>query len=238
MATSFIILAAGRGTRLGGSVPKPLTVLEDGRTILEQQLANITEVFGADALASTSVVVGYRAEDLIAALPSQVSIVLNSDYGSTNTSKSLLRALDTVPEGNGALWFNGDVVFDAEILRTAKTLIDSDSSFAVVTEGVTAEEEVKYTLTESGFISAISKEVKDGLGEAVGINHVSSRDLKLFLASLGAVEPSDYFEAAMEATIWIGASWKVLPVGDSYAVEVDFPEDLTRANSAQSNAAE
>ena len=38
-----------------------------------------------------------------------------------------------------------------------------------------ADEEVKYTLKD-GYVKELSKEVKNGLGEAVGINFIASKD--------------------------------------------------------------
>ena len=42
MTVHTVILAAGMGTRLGKPWPKPLTPLIDGRTIMRQQLDNLT----------------------------------------------------------------------------------------------------------------------------------------------------------------------------------------------------
>lgn len=233
MATSFVILAAGRGTRLGGAVPKPLTLLNDGRTIIQQQLANLTEVFGATALEKTFVVVGHRADELKRALPKDVHIVLNGDYLTTNTSKSLAKALEAVPQNDGVLWLNGDVVFEAEILRRSLPTIDQLHSFAIVNDLSTGEEEVKYRTGKDGAIVEISKAVISAQGEAVGINHVAPADRDELLAALKSVGQQDYFEAAMERTIQNGINWKALSVGDLRAVEVDFPEDLIRANEVR-----
>ena len=41
MTTQVVILAAGMGSRLGRCLPKPLTELSDGRTIMQQQFDNI-----------------------------------------------------------------------------------------------------------------------------------------------------------------------------------------------------
>lgn len=236
METNFVILAAGRGVRLGGDVPKPLTVLADGRTILQQQLDNLVEAFGESVLGRTTVVVGYRAEVIRSALPESVNTVLNADYETTNTARSLVLGLAKVPAKSAAVWLNGDVVFDSSILQRAKGLLASKSSFAVVEQGPTGEEEVKYALDGQGFISAISKTVNPAMGEAVGINHVAASELAHFADALLRVRPQDYFEAAMELSIRNRRPWLPLPVGDAYAVEVDFPEDLQRANRAQSRA--
>ena len=60
----IIILAAGLGTRLGLPLPKPLTPLADGRSILRHQLDNLRQIF-ADA-ARIAVVVGFRYDLIMA----------------------------------------------------------------------------------------------------------------------------------------------------------------------------
>ena len=65
--THVTILAAGMGTRLGRPLPKPLTTLSDGRTIIGQQLENIRTVLGVDS--EILVVVGFKLEAIIEAFP-------------------------------------------------------------------------------------------------------------------------------------------------------------------------
>ncbi|TAL44605.1 MAG: phosphocholine cytidylyltransferase family protein, partial [Salinibacterium sp.] len=67
MTTQIVILAAGMGSRLGRSLPKPLTELSDGRTIMQQQFDNIRFAFGAKA--HVMIVVGYKLEHIIEAFP-------------------------------------------------------------------------------------------------------------------------------------------------------------------------
>ncbi len=107
MTTQIVILAAGMGSRLGRSLPKPLTELSDGRTIMQQQFDNIRAAFGSSA--RVTIVVGYKSEYIVEAFP-EANFVYNESYDSTNTSKSLLRALKATGKG-GVLWMNGDVVF-------------------------------------------------------------------------------------------------------------------------------
>ena len=71
---------------------------------------------------------------------------------------------------------NGAVVFDPEVLNRVLPLIEADKSFVVVNTSKVSDEEVKYTLSSDGFIHLLSKQVVDGLGVAVGINFVSSKD--------------------------------------------------------------
>jgi len=215
------------GSRLGRSLPKPLTALSDGRTIMQQQHDNTRAVFGHEA--SITTVVGYRAETIVEAFP-DVDYVYNDVYDQTNTSKSLLRALNSTGR-SGVLWMNGDVVFDPRILGRAIELIEADQSFVTVNTSKVSDEEVKYTVTDAGHISELSKTVKNGIGEAVGINYISSRDKKAFIRQLMRVDDQDYFERGLElAIIEDGVRLTPLDISDLYAVEVDFAEDLERAN--------
>ncbi|WP_457100286.1 phosphocholine cytidylyltransferase family protein [Microbacterium sp. P5_E9] len=227
MTLQTVILAAGMGSRLGRALPKPLTELSDGRSIMQQQHDNIRAAFGSGARITT--VVGYRAETIVEAFP-DVDYVYNDQYDQTNTSKSLLRALMKTGR-NSVLWMNGDVVFDPRVLGRAIDLIERDQSFVSVNTSKVSDEEVKYTTSREGFIKELSKTVVDGIGEAVGINFISSADKKAFVRQLTRVDDQDYFERGLELAIAEdGVRLMPLDISDLYAVEVDFAEDLERAN--------
>ncbi|MBP2437799.1 NTP transferase domain-containing protein [Microbacterium amylolyticum] len=227
MTIQTVILAAGMGTRLGRALPKSLTMLSDGRTIMQQQHENIRAAFGTDARVTT--VVGYRAETIIDAFP-DASYVHNEIYDQTNTSKSLLRALLATGRG-GVLWMNGDVVFDPRVLGRAVDFIEREESFVAVNTSKVSDEEVKYTLSADGFIDELSKSVQNGLGEAVGINYISRHDKRALIQQLQRVDAQDYFERGLELAIADnGVRVQAMDISDLYAVEVDFAEDLERAN--------
>jgi len=227
MTTQVVILAAGMGSRLGRSLPKPLTELSDGRTIMGQQFDNIRFGLGDDA--KVSIVVGYKLDHIIDAFP-DAEYIYNEQYDQTNTSKSLLRALRASGPG-GVLWMNGDVVFDPMILRRAAAMIARDQSFVTVNTSRVSDEEVKYTTSPEGYIRELSKTVVGGLGEAVGINYVSKADKPVLIRQLARVGDQDYFERGIELGV-DQDSLLIEPVdiSDLYAVEVDFAEDLERAN--------
>jgi len=222
------ILAAGLGTRLGLQVPKPLTLLADGRSILAHQMENLAQVFGEDA--HVAVVVGYRMEQVIHAFP-DVRYVFNERYDESNTAKSLLKALRTSHPG-GVLWLNGDVVFDPGLLQAVRPLIDADQTFVCVNTASVGEEEVKYTVDGDGYIRELSKGVVGGLGEAVGINYVASLDKATLIEHLERCAAQDYFERAIESAITEDRLqvWAT-DISGFFAVEVDFASDLERANA-------
>jgi len=227
MALQVVILAAGMGTRLGKPWPKPLTPLADGRSIMQQQLENIEKVFRNDA--RTTIVVGFKLEMIMEAQPN-ATFVYNENYDQTNTSKSLLKALRASQE-SGVLWMNGDVVFDPSVLERVADRIRNEKSFVCVNTSATAEEEVKYTVDARGNINALSKQVKNALGEAVGINFISRHHKDSVIKYLDEVADNDYFERGLELAIEkAGIEIEPVDISDLFAVEVDFQADLDRAN--------
>jgi choline kinase len=227
MTLQVTILAAGMGTRLGRPWPKPLTRLRDGRSIMAQQMDNIRAVVGDEA--RITVVVGFKLELVMEAFPDAV-FVYNESYDQTNTSKSLLKALRASHTG-GVMWFNGDVVFDPAVLTRVLPLVEADESFVCVNTAAVGEEEVKYTVDGDGFVQQLSKTVENALGEAVGINYVSGSDKAVLVRHLEACDDQDYFERALETAVADdGLRVRPVDISDLYAVEVDFDDDLARAN--------
>jgi len=228
MSVQVIILAAGMGTRLGRPHPKPLTELDTGQTIMAQQFARIRAAFGEAA--RITVIVGFKMDLVMEAHPDAL-FVYNENYSETNTSKSLLKGLTYSVDG-GVVWLNGDVVFDEGILESVTKLVSADESFVCVNTATVAEEEVKYTVDADGFINSLSKQVVGGLGEAVGINFISGTDKPKLIARLKECGDQDYFERGLELAIE-NDGVRILPVDISEhgCVEVDFEDDLARANA-------
>ena len=221
----IIILAAGIGSRLGNPFPKPLTPLKNGKSIMQRQMDSITSYFDINDITT---VVGFKKNLIMEQFP-EVNYVYNPFFDTTNTSKSLLRALKK-HRGNSILWFNGDVVFDPQLVSLLQNEMNNNQSFVSVNTQSVSEEEVKYTLKD-GFVESLSKEVKNGLGEAVGINFIAAKDLDVFINQLENCDDNDYFEKGLEMAIAINQlQLKVVDISAYNCIEVDFKEDLLNAN--------
>ena len=108
--------------------------------------------------------------------------------------------------------------------------IKNNQSFISVNTQSVSDEEVKYTLKD-GFVEYLSKVVKNGLGEAVGINFISSNDLDVFIHQLEKCDDNDYFEKGLENAIAEDhLKLKVIDISEYNCIEVDFKEDLKNAN--------
>ena len=217
-----IILAAGKGTRLGMPHPKCLTKLKTGETILERQIRAISKHINKKNII---IVVGFQKERIIDLFP-DCAYVFNPNFENTNTSKSLLCALEE-NKNTDTIWMNGDVVFDDKILDP---LINSKESCMLVNSSSVAEEEVKYTLKKDGTIKEVSKEIKNGKGEAVGINKIVRKYNSKFIKELEDCDDQDYFEKAIEKLINKNTPIHPIDIQSSLCIEVDFKEDLDLIN--------
>jgi len=218
--TIAIILLAGIGSRLGRPHPKSLAPLDSNQTILSRQL----DILGQYNL-EICCVVGFK-KDLIMEAASDCLFIYNPNYDLTNTSKSLLMALRHFHDCD-ALWLNGDVVFSPDIIGR---VLNSKKSAVAVNNSRVADEEVKYTVNNHGYIQEISKQVAEPLGEALGINLIRQPFVNDFIACLEAVEHTDYFEKGMEQLIaQRGDVFKAVDVSDLPCIEVDFDADLEQA---------
>lgn len=224
--TKAVILLAGMGSRLARPHPKALTPLGNGETILSRQL-NMLRRFDLPVCG----VIGFKKELIMEAAP-DILFAYNPNYDTTNTSKSLLCALQHCHDED-VLWLNGDVVFEPGVIER---VLAAPSSAVAVNNARVAEEEVKYQINAAGYINAISKKVPDALGEALGINLIKAQHLAAFKRQLEAVAEQDYFERAMELLITeLGDVFLPVDVGSLGCVEVDFAEDLERAKSLVSH---
>ena len=214
-----VILTAGMGKRLGGKIPKPLTALVGDKTILDYQIENLQKFV---SLEDILLVVGYKKEIILEKYPS-ITHVCNDNYAETNTSKSLLLALEEI-DNDDVLWLNGDIYFDGSLLTK---IIGAKDSSVLVDNKKCGEEEVKYCVDSDGNIEEISKTIKNAQGEALGINLMKKKDLSLFKKHLRLVDDNDYFEKALENMIKQDkVEIQPINIEKYFCQEIDFPEDL------------
>lgn len=217
-----LILAAGIGSRLGQPYPKPLIMLANGQTIMERQVEALAECIGVDQIL---VVVGFKKELVMESFP-RLAYVYNEYFDTTNTSKSLLSGLRKL-QGHNVVWMNGDVVFDPRVIDR---VIGSPGSCMAVNMACVGDEEVKYLTNGGGYITEVSKDVKGGIGESLGVNKVAAEHVSLLIKHLEACSDMDYFEKAVEMAIADGLRICPVDVSDLICREVDFVEDLVSIN--------
>ena len=225
-----VLLAAGRGRRLGSAEPKCLIAIDD-RTLLERHLANMV----AAGVTALTIVVGFEKERILAALerlrPALAVETIENPRFVHGSIVSLQVAADRLLEG--AIWMDADVLYPAALLRR---LVTSAHANCVLLDGRSEESgEEMMVATRGGRAAKIARRVGrewDFAGESVGFTKVgpeAGRVMKRLLdEEVAAGRLDQEYEAAMDRA-FAEAPFGYERVDDFGWTEIDFEEDIVKA---------
>lgn len=222
-----VILAAGRGSRLNGTIDNRAKCLADvgGRPLIEHQLA----MLGRAGIRRVAVVIGYRARAVREVVGNQAEFFHNPAWARTNSLYSLHLCREWV---TGALLvMNCDVLLQPAVLD--RLLQSSGSAFAYDSSSGTDEEHMKVEL-DGEYLNAIGKRMvaERSQGENVGILYFEKRAARLLFREAAMLL------AARNRRMWLAAAvqevaryvpLRAIDVADLSWIEIDFPQDLERA---------
>lgn len=230
-----VILAAGRGSRLGKfTEDKPKSLVEvGGKPIIEHMFDSLKEVGLTDII----MVVGYRHEKfeyLRECYPDvSLAFIENSVYSKTNTAYSLWLVREHIRDGFFLL--NGDVIFHPAIMWGLRNSPESDA--IVVERKDVDEEEVKVKIVDNT-VKKISKRVPldEADAEFVGILKFSAFSASKYLDLLDHAISLDkkynmYFDDVIE-DLAQDVHVHTMDIGEFPCMEIDTEDDLNRARSS------
>lgn len=228
-----VILAAGVGKRLWPITqhrPKCLITL-GGRTLLDRYLDELAGV----GIKQAVIVVGYKQDMIRAAVGTgrygvEVRYLVNEHYHRGSIS-SLWQARGELDEA--VLIMDADVLFHRTILRR---LVESSWPTALLLdETVVQEHEECMAVVRGGRVVALTKQMPDRFdfaGEGVGFLKVRGADCPALIKSVKAyVERGqwnmEYEDALREFFAEVRVGFE--KIGGLPWIEIDFPEDVARA---------
>jgi len=227
-----IILVAGKGSRLAPYTDdRPKCLIQvGGRSILDHQL----DALAAAGVTDVVLVVGCMQEKVRGHLAGRqefsFTYIENERFGETNTAYSLWLARWEMTDD--FIYLNGDVLIHPEVVRRLAGALASEA--LAVERKPSGDEEVKAQLVGCR-ITALSKTVSpaNAYGEFIGVARFSRRFGPAFRASLEQVVERDqllnvYFELALERML-SDHELTAVDISDLPTIEIDFPEDLQRA---------
>ena len=234
-----IILAAGRGERLGDTAAgRPKCLLRfGGKTLLQRHIENLERLDAGRII----IVTGYRHEQIEAALAqiksrTPVDTVVNPDY-ELGSIVSLHCARDFLADGTDTILMDADVLYDPDILGR---LFDTQSGncFLLDRDFEPGDEPVK--LCVSGATPVEFRKIPDRAiswdyqGESVGFFRFDAamsarlaRKTEEYLADNRTEEP--YEEAIRDLLRETPELFRVEDITGRDWIEIDFPEDVARA---------
>jgi choline kinase len=224
-----IILAAGQGCRLNGSVePRPKCLYEVGGTpLLHHQLRALADHGVHDVV----IVVGFQHERIRQAAGTAARYVVNHRFADTNSLWSFLLARPLID--TDVLVMNSDVFFHPELLGR---LLQADGDALLYDSSSGQDDEHMKVCVRRGTLVAMCKDLPAARihGENVG------------MLRLTAATAQEIFDAGQEVVDQHGElSWlavavsrvspprasRCIDVAGRPWVEIDFPDDLHRART-------
>ena len=224
-----VILAAGKGARLNGTIgDKPKCLLRiGGRTLVERQI----DALDAAGIRDIVVVVGCQAELVRRNCGHRVNYIENSRFAQTNSLYSLWLARPLLT--NGFVVMNCDVLFHPQLLADLLTARHENALMVSFDDGPLGDEEMKVKM-RCGRVVEISKtlDVSKADAENVGLvkfgasgarRLVELLDQRVAAGGLRDWAPRAFGDFAAEHALYAigtrGFPW----------TEIDFPEDYERA---------
>lgn len=238
-----VVLAAGRGSRLGAlgdETPKWLLDV-GGRTLADRQLEGVAGA--GEAVASTNVVVGHAAgaiRDALARRSEPVRVIENPEFAELNNWWSLLRALRALPGEGPVLVVNADLLADpAQVTAFVHAAATDDAAglLAVDHERRLTDESMKVSLSPNGTLGRIGKEGVDAaVGEYIGMLAARGPVLRALREVLESFvgDPhagNEWYEGAVGRTAGAGVPWRLWAMPCTGWVEIDDDDDLDAAHA-------
>jgi len=227
-----IILAAGVGKRLVGSVvehPKCLLDL-NGRTLLDRMLDALNEI----GIVDITIVVGHLSEQIEQALQgrSGVKTIFNPEF-----RKGAILSLWAAREelDGDVLIMDADVLFPVEMLRR---LVDSPSANCFLMDTNAANDgEAQMLMARAGRVLDITRGLRgdyDACGESIGFLKLGadgSRTLRGLLQRALADGKDGIEHEEVYPSLMRECEIGYVTAGDLPWLEIDFPEDVVRAQA-------
>ena len=232
----IIILAAGKGERLyplTKNTPKPLIDLGNGETLLERQLSYLSN---SNVIDEVIIVIGYLHAQIESKLKSfntklKIKTVYNPFYEMSNNLITLWFSKYEMNED--FLIINGDNIIASDVIRDLVNNTNEGIFVTICYRDKYHDEDMKVKLDSNKKILRVSKEIKDGDAESVGLVKVSGvKYRKIYQDVLEELARNeDYLHKFWLETFNIlankGVEINTIEIDKDKWREVDFHFDLT-----------
>jgi len=227
LAPQALILAAGRGKRLGPHIedfPKCLLQV-GGRSLLDHQLF----MLAAAGIRDVCVITGYHHSAVERVCHGRAHVLNSSKWAETNSLYSFWLARNWV--SRQLVVMNCDVLADQRVL--SRLLESTSSSFAFDSNSGDDDEHMKVELS-GNVLKSMSKtlDATKVHGENVGMLHFSASDARSLLSHAATILRHDGENMWMASAVQALAREQTLlavDVRDLPWIEIDYQDDLEDA---------
>jgi choline kinase len=231
MTRRAVLLAAGRGTRLGPlteQTPKCLLRI-NGREILDCQL----EALAGAGIEDVTVVAGFMADAVVRHVANRCRVLVNEQYATTGSITSLALAAPYL-RGHGFLLQNGDTLYPVDLIRRLRA---APRENACLVDSVQPHRPGEYHVeVADGRVVRYSNFLppERSVGQSAQLLRVGAGDSTAFLdrvAKLISSNGSTGFPNQAYDVLMNGRGlWPVFTAGLPWW-EIDTADDLARCNA-------
>ena len=225
-----VILAAGRGVRMGGNEPKTLLPLGDGEPLMFHILGGLRQAGIEDLM----VVTGFKPDaiqEYVTEHWGEATFVFNARFASWGNFHTLRVALDQSP-GMDLLAVNSDIVVHPNVYRNVRASA-GDLVLAVQQRYNLNEEDMRVKL-EGNKVLAIGKKLPMRIshGEFAGVSMLRHDGAAAYLELASDLEwqgtTQGYYEDVFGQML-SRVDARAAQVGPDEYAEVDIPADVEQA---------
>lgn len=226
------LLAAGRGIRMGGEIPKTLIPVREREPLLYYLLQGLKAAGVEDLL----VVTGFRPIDLEEYVTKEwgdATFVRNARYASWGNFNSVRVALDQSP-GFEVMVVNSDIVVHPKVYERVRST-PGDLVLAVERRTRLDPEDMRVDLREGNRVRGIGKDLKmaHSSGEYCGVSLLRGTALRVYADIATELEwtgQTDVYYEDVYARMLERVDARAATVLPGEYAEVDVPADLDAAS--------
>ena len=226
-----LILAAGRGTRMGQiDIPKCLLDI-GGTSIINNQIKN----FKNAGINRIFIVTGYNSELIHSHLNGDFIFLHNSDYANTNNLHSVWAAKDSLDDDFICVY--GDLLFHKEILENC---IKNDNDICLVIEKNVRSETMKVKI-ENNLIVEVNKRISEDLadGNFIGMAKFKKSVIPMLFREISLLVENgnlkSYYTSAIESLIKKDKKINFVETNNFPLMDIDEEQEPAEAKKIYQN---
>ena len=219
-----LILAAGKGTRLGLN-DSPKCLIEFGTSsLIEYQIKCLNEL----GIKNIHIITGYFPEKIKSKIGDLANYIHNPEFSSTNNICSILCAKNFMSDDFICIY--GDLFFDKKILENCF----SSKKDIVLTVEKNLREETSRVKIKDNKIILVNKNINfnEADGNFIGMAKFSKNIITKLFNSIEKIAKKDsqsYYTSAIEDLIQNGTDVHFVTTENLSWMDIDTPDDLIHA---------
>lgn len=219
-----LILAAGRGTRMGG-IEKPKCLLDfDGTALIDYQI-NCFKKLGIDRI---FVITGFNSDMIHSHVNEKVIYLHNENFFNSNNISSIWTARNSITDDFICVY--GDLLFNQKILQH---LLQDEHDICLVIEKNVRHETMKVKIENCNIVQ-VNKKIPESEadGNFIGMAKFNHQIIPKFFQAISTIMETDvnsYYTSAIELLIKNGQQVNFIATNNLQWMDIDEPNEFDDA---------